>query len=558
MIGVCSLLFFTHIQRANYEVYTVSSTPCPARLFIPNRLVTKQPGVTFGTPFYLLTVIASLLRIGLLVALSGLLAGCFNSRPQPVFPFTPLTQTYSVAQLQADFRLMRRALEEAHPGLYRYHPRDSVSRWFDGAFAQLNKPMTELQFRRVIEPVVDRIGCGHTDLYASKPFTAYRKKHPLRPFPVDVAVLNDRLYVRENRSADSTIQRGSEILAIDGQPAKTLLNKFYQYISSDGYNQTFKAYVLNTGSFGSYYALVCGLDSTARRLTIRDTTGTTRTLTFRPRPDKVPRLDSLDKRNVPASRPRKKPKPDKAPDEQRQFFISTRDSSVAIMKVSSFSGFGQRLFFRQSFEAIAANKPINTLVIDLRGNLGGNSATSVRLASYLIDKPFQAYTQVDAPVRNISFNRYLGWKFWRFWIRNFFTHRTPEGTYRRTGTTNLINPIRRNAFRGRVFLLINGGTFSAASIFASLVRQNSADRVTVIGRETGGGAYGCNAFTSPYMTLPETGVQLRLPLYKIVLAIPGQDQGHGVMPDVPVAYNVPAVLSGQDLDLDKVYELLRQ
>ncbi|WP_148289282.1 S41 family peptidase [Fibrella aestuarina] len=528
------------------------------RLFIPNRLAAKQTGITFGTLFYLLTVIASLLRTGLFVGLVGLLASCFNSRPQPVFPFTPVTQTYSVAQLQTDFRLMRRALEEAHPGLYRYHPRDSVSQWFDAAYAQLTKPMTELQFRRVIEPVVDRIGCGHTDLYASKSFTAYRKKHPLRPFPVDVAVLNDRLYVRENRSTDSTIQRGSEILAIDGHPAQPLLNQFYRYISSDGYNQTFKSYVLNTGSFGSYYALVCGIDSAARRLTFRDTTGTIRTLTFRTRPDKLPpRLDSLDKRNVPASSPRKKPKPDKAPDEQRQFWLSERDSSVAVMKVSSFSGFGQRLFFRQSFEAIAANKAIKTLIIDLRGNLGGNSGTSLRLASYLIDKPFQAYTQVDAPVRNVSFNRYLGWKFWRFWLRNFFTRRTPEGTYRRTGTTSPIKPIRHGGFRGRVFLLINGGTFSAASIFASLVKHNSADRVTVVGRETGGGAYGCNAFTSPYLTLPQTGVQLRLPLYKIVLAIPGQDQGHGVLPDVPVAYTVPAILSGQDLDIEKVYELLR-
>ena len=474
---------------------------------------------------------------------------------------TPLSKIYSVDQLKSDFRLMRRAMEEAHPGLHRYHSRDSVSRWFDAAEARLTYPMTELQFRRAVEPAIDQIGCGHTDLYGSKPYVKYRKKHPSRPYPVDVFVLNHKLYVRENRSTDTTIRRGSEILAVNGRPAGTLLNQFYQYISSDGYNQTFKPYVLNTGLFASYYMLAVGMDSTAQQLTLRDSTGRVRTLTFRARPGTIKvSADSVEKRVIPASKPRKrKPNPSELNEEQpRTITFSERDSSVAVLIINSFSGGGQQDFFRQSFRAFARRKGIKNLIIDVRGNLGGNSATSVRLVSYLVDKPFQAYTQVDALVRQVSFNRHLGWKFWRFWLRNFFTYRTTEGTFRRKGVTGLTKPTGRNGFRGQVFVLTNGGTFSAASIFASLAKQNAAARVTVIGRETGGGAYGCNAFTSPYMTLPETGVQLRLPLYKIVLAIPGTDQGRGVMPDVPVVYTASDVLNARDLDLEKVYELVRR
>ena len=450
-------------------------------------------------------------------------------------------------------------MEEAHPGLYRYHSRDSVSRWFDAAEARLTHPMTELQFRRTVEPAIDRIGCGHTDLYGSKAFAKYRKKHPFRPFPVDVFVLDNRLYVRENRSTDTSVVRGSEILSVNGRSAATLLNQFYQYISSDGYNQTFKPYVLNTGLFGTYYSLAVGLDSTAQQLTVRDSSGVVRRLTFRTRPEKVRAdADSVEKPIIPASKPRK-PRPRNPPLKEeglRTLTFSERDSSVALLKIRSFTGAGQRAFFRRSFAEIADRKTITNLVIDMRGNLGGNSGTSSKLVSYLVDKPFQAYTQIDAPVRQVSFNRYLGWKFWRFWLRNFFTYRTPEGTYRRTGVTGLIKPTTKNGFRGKVFVLTNGGTFSAASIFTSLVKHNAADRVTVVGRETGGGEYGCNAFTSPYMTLPETGVQLRLPLYKIVLAIPGTDRGRGVIPDVPVPYTASAMLAGQDLDIEKVYELV--
>ncbi|RYF71545.1 MAG: hypothetical protein EOO39_13780, partial [Cytophagaceae bacterium] len=261
---------------------------------------------------------------------------------------TPLVKVYSVAQLRSDFRLIRRAMEEAHPGLYRYHSRDSVSRWFDATEARLTKPMTELQFRRTVEPTIDRIGCGHTDLYGSKAFVKYRKKHPFRPFPVDVFVLDNKLYVRENRSTDTTVQRGSELLAVNGRSAGTLLSQFYRYISSDGYNQTFKPYVLNTGLFNTYYTLAFGLDSTAQQLTLRDSTGKVRMLTFRPRPDKLKiSADSVEKRVIPASKPNK-PKPRKpvpVEDEPRTLTFSDRDSSVVIMKIGSFTGGGQRAFF---------------------------------------------------------------------------------------------------------------------------------------------------------------------------------------------------------------------
>lgn len=417
--------------------------------------------------------------------------------------------------------------------------------------------MTELQFRRAIEPAIDHIGCGHTDLYASKAFTRFRKRNPLKPFPVDAIVLNNHLYVRENRSTDTTVRRGNEIVKINGRSAQAVLERIYSYISSDGYNQTFKPFVINTGSFGSYYTLAFGADSVVHELTLRDTTGAMKTLSFRTRPDHIkPRLDSLDKRTIPAGKPKRKPATEIRPDELRSLTFSDRDTTTAILTISSFSGGGQRGFFKESFQKLATQKRIKNLIVDVRGNLGGSSGASLNLVSYLVGKPFQAYTQVDAPVRQVSFNEYLGWKFWRFFLRNFFTHRTAEGTFRRTGETGIIKPVRRNGFKGRMFLLINGGTFSAASIFASLTKHNAPTRVTVVGRETGGGEFGCNAFTSPYMSLPETGVQLRLPLYKIVLAISGQDMGHGLIPDVPVAYTLPAVMAGRDLDVEAVYNLL--
>ena len=53
------------------------------------------------------------------------------------------------------------------------------------------------------------------------------------------------------------------------------------------------------------------------------------------------------------------------------------------------------------------------------------------------------------------------------------------------------------------------------------------DNVTIIGEETGGGAYGNNAWLIPDVTLPTTGVRFRLPLFRLGRqgsqpAIPGE------------------------------------
>src|SRR5947209_5402733 len=60
------------------------------------------------------------------------------------------TTELTAAQLQADFDLMRHALEEAHPGLYRYSTKAQMDRQFDAERAKLSRPMNKSQFEVVI------------------------------------------------------------------------------------------------------------------------------------------------------------------------------------------------------------------------------------------------------------------------------------------------------------------------------------------------------------------------------------------------------------------------
>jgi hypothetical protein len=65
-------------------------------------------------------------------------------------------------QLREDFLILRRALEEGHPGIYRYTTRTELDKRFEEAEKALDRPMTVYEFYRIVAPVVAAIKCGHT------------------------------------------------------------------------------------------------------------------------------------------------------------------------------------------------------------------------------------------------------------------------------------------------------------------------------------------------------------------------------------------------------------
>ena len=88
-----------------------------------------------------------------------------------------------------------------------------------------------------------------------------------------------------------------------------------------------------------------------------------------------------------------------------------------------------------------------------------------------------------------------------------------------------------------------------------LIKQ---DNVTVVGEETGGGAYGNTAWLIPDVTLPETGVRFRLPLFRLVIDKNSPKTGKGVQPKVESKPTVEAIKNGSDFKLDKVMELIKK
>jgi len=104
-------------------------------------------------------------------------------------------------------------------------------------------------------------------------------------------------------------------------------------------------------------------------------------------------------------------------------------------------------------------------------------------------------------------------------------------------------------YRGRVVVLVNGSTGSAAEIFSAVLQDHG--RATLIGRRTAGAV-----LASWYYWLPDGG-QLQLSREDYVAPKGRRLEGAGIVPDVVVERTLAEMRSGRDWDLEAALQVLR-
>ncbi len=474
-------------------------------------------------------------------------AGCTVSRN-----FNP-AQKYAPEVLQKDYGVFKKMLEEEHPGLYWYTPKDSMDAAFEQGQIFLKDSLTESGFRKVLSRVVAQIRCGHTSVYPSKQWNRAADSLRVRPFPLSIKLWPDTAVVTGNLARrDSIVTRGAVLHAIEGRPMQQIIDSLFGYLSADGYNLTHKYQTLsNRGAFGAAYTAVFGRKP-RYNVTIADSTGKPVSATvrlFQPR-DTTLRSQALPMPAPLSRRERKKMELDIA----RSLRFDTA-LSLATMDLNTFTK-DARLprFFKRAFKKLK-KKQTQNLIIDLRANGGGSVTNSNLLTKYISCGPFKIADSLYAVARRSRYGRYQEGRLWNRLFLLMLTRRRSDGNYHfRYYENRHFKPRRRHHFNGDVYILTGGNTFSASTLFIqAIVKQ---ENVTVVGEETGGGAYGNNAWLIPEVTLPRTKVRFRLPLFRLVIDKTAE-KGAGVRPEVEVLPTVGAIRRGADYKTEKAMELIK-
>ncbi|MNL25983.1 Peptidase family S41 [compost metagenome] len=108
-------------------------------------------------------------------------------------------------------------------------------------------------------------------------------------------------------------------------------------------------------------------------------------------------------------------------------------------------------------------------------------------------------------------------------------------------------------FEGKLIVLINGGTFSAAAEFCAIAKANK--RAIFVGEETGGAARTNTSAVARSFTLLNSGLQISFGLIRYELPVQRLPKYRGTLPDLPVAIKFQDLINGIDRQMDAALQL---
>jgi C-terminal processing protease CtpA/Prc len=247
----------------------------------------------------------------------------------------------------------------------------------------------------------------------------------------------------------------------------------------------------------------------------------------------------------------------------RYLVFIEKDSGVAIMKIRSFSKGNFRPFYKESFREIESYKS-NTLILDLRDNGGGRLSEIVDLYSYLSDSTFVFLDKSEVVSKSSLMEGayFNGGSFGLKILKAIYApilysyllltvHKESDGkNYYATHARP--NKVKEGAFRGKIYVMINGGSFSASSLISSNLK--SSKRVTFVGQETGGAFNGTVAGFMPVVKLPHSKLKIRIGIMAMAPHNKTEIKGHGIIPDKEIITTLKDRLQENDPELNWILD----
>jgi len=451
------------------------------------------------------------------------IAAAFVLAVAPASPQTGPLRTLEPEQMEADLLLLLDTLVAQHGGLYRYTTADELDAAFGEAMDAASEPLSILEFHRVVARIVSLVRCGHThSSLDGRDWTAIFERSGALPFEVHLE--GDRAWVVRTLGDDVPLAPGDELLAIDGIGIAEARERALPRLVTDGFNVTQKERLLERRFGELFVALVDDADAVRERHEVR--------VAGQEEPVLVAGLSSaayqagLSPRNA-----------------GPLIELEPLGSDVARLSVRAFADPAEGPFpevLAAAFDRVRRAE-YASLVLDLRGNGGGDDTYGALLVSYFSPEPFRYFERIEVT------DEFEG----------------PGDVVERDGMRLVtahpglqVQPPSEPGFAGELFVLIDGWTFSTAADVATVLHHHRLG--TFLGEETGGGYDGNTSGVSMQIALPSSRIRVSVPHWMYTTANLGHDHaGRGVPADVVMRPSIDDVLAGRDPVLERALELAR-
>ena len=438
-----------------------------------------------------------------------------------------VNKEHSASNLKKEVDYVQHKLEKGSFTLYRYISKKDLDHKFDSLKQTIKTPLNSIDFNVKLTSLLSIIGDGHlySDIDASQLTEADKaemNKKNLSPiYQFDYHIINgNKPYIMQNYSQDSSILPGTEILSINHIPVYKILDSICSLIPSDGFNKTFKYFLLNINNLPKMYRYAYGYqDST----------------TFELKYQGVTRMVSI--KSIPFQQLKNLPANSNVKTIGTTYQFLNQDSSIAYIKISTFEDNIQLINKQAAIFKSIKQANAKTLILDLRGNTGGALNLTANFFSYLIDTPVYFFKQVDELTRG-----YIG-------LTKNNIRKQQIAWYKTYSTTAYVSP-NKDGFKGKLYVLINGGTFSAAAMLTAHIK--ALKKAIFVGEETGGSSTQWTGGGFQNDLLPTTKLLLHYGIIPLELINKDNTPGRGIIPDISISYTIEDYTAKKDLELDWV------
>ena len=351
--------------------------------------------------------------------------------------------------------------------------------------------LTTLELYQKVAPLVASVGDGHTSL--TFPFNdVFRKETPRFPLMVSV---NSNDSTITTRGALFGVPEGVKIVSINGIGSKEIIQSMMKYVS--GERTFFKLTCVNSDFLAWFHMLYRANEYKIEYLE----NGKLTTKRLRS-------VSVIEKRNEMS-------KGLKEVEINNSVHYDILNKKAALMNIPSFRSANDIAKVCQTMVADLNRKRIENLIIDVRDNGGGTSMAVDTLLTYIANKPFMQYEKVWAKITPTT----------QTMTRRPYNKGCFFGV-----NEEKIQPIsdETKRFKGKVWVLMNHHTFSAAASFVWTIKAFKIG--TLVGEEAGGMNVAYGDVVS--YALPHSKLHLGISFKRFWLYGADETNIHGALPDI--------------------------